>query len=147
VVIGSVSAHRSTSTPAHAAPTSVPTDPAVSASPQPRDAESPAPAASARGALPADDVPVGGGYAHSERFCAQAPVQGEIYYVVSAGTASLHLDLAGLPANAQLGIDWINNSVRGYNVAIFDSDGQGRAASGTERIFRPLARSVAAVFS
>jgi hypothetical protein len=53
-----------------------------------------------------------------------------------AGRARIILDVRGFPPKTGVGLDWINNQVRGYLVAAFTTDAAGSYA-GTALTFRP----------
>lgn len=90
--------------------------------------------------------PLGGATPHNEPFCAQRPVHGEFDYAGECGTASLHVDRAGLPADAQFGLNWISDPVRGYNVATLASTVTAAPWADLSDSSAP-AKSVAAAFS
>ena len=82
-------------------------------------------------------VPVESGYGMSEPFCAIPSLSGRITYEVIDGEATLLLNVRGLPHDETIGVDWLNNNVRGYLVATFATDGRGGAIQESLRIFRP----------
>jgi hypothetical protein len=86
---------------------------------------------------PLATVPVQTGYARSEAFCATGPLTGRIAYEVSKGNATLVLAVAGLPRDATVGVDWLNDTVRGYTIASFATDREGGTVQGSLRLFRP----------
>jgi len=104
-----------------------------------------APAAKASASLPspsqtsrpAADVPVDGGFGKTELFCVRRHAVGAIGYQVADGRASLTLAVGGLPTSASLGVAWLNNRVRGYTIASFDTDPAGYAVQSSLRMFRP----------
>jgi hypothetical protein len=77
-------------------------------------------------------------YRHNERFCAVPPADGSIAYVVHGHTVGLRLHVTGLPADANLGVEWHNaHSRRGYTIAAFLSDAAGAPLAHSLRMFRP----------
>jgi hypothetical protein len=82
-------------------------------------------------------VSIQGGYASDEQFCALAPLSGSVRYSTRQGSATFELDVGGLPPQSLIAIDWINNAVRGYTVAAFDTDGNGQSETSSLRMFRP----------
>lgn len=82
-------------------------------------------------------VDVQGGYASDEKFCATAPLTGTIRYMVSQGVATFALGVGGLPRRSVIAVEWINDAVRGYTVAAFNTDASGRAETDSLRMFRP----------
>src|SRR5580692_4327906 len=55
-------------------------------------------------------------YRGSETFCMPPPLSGTAKYAVHAGIPSFALDIHGFPPKTGIGLDWINNLVRGYMV-------------------------------
>lgn len=82
-------------------------------------------------------VSIQSGYASDENFCAVAPLTGTIRYRAEHGVATFELHVRGLPSRSLIGLDWINDSVRGYTVAAFTTDGTGKSEAGSLRMFRP----------
>ena len=83
-----------------------------------------------------DNAAVQSGFAGTERFCAQPPLVGHILYDGSTGTVRLTLAVSGLPPDSDIALNWLNNTVRGYEIAAFRTDARGEAAQSTLRIFR-----------
>src|SRR5215469_14292956 len=52
-------------------------------------------------------------YRGTETFCMRPPLSGTARYFVRAGRASFIIDIHGLPPKTSIGLDWINNAVRG----------------------------------
>ena len=75
-------------------------------------------------------------YRGGETFCLRAPLSGTARYFVHAGRASFTLDIHGLPPTTGVGVDWINNPVRGYLVGAFTTDAAGGYV-GAAQTFRP----------
>ena len=67
-------------------------------------------------------IPVQAGFGSNETFCAQPPLKGAISYQVKSGRATLGVGLEGLPRRTLVGIDWANNTVRGYLVGDLRTD-------------------------
>ena len=80
-----------------------------------------------------------GGAAHAyrstETFCLRAPLSGTARYSVHAGRVSVALDIHGLPSKPGVGLDWINNPVRGYLVGAFTTGAAG-SYDGLAQMFR-----------
>lgn len=74
-------------------------------------------------------------YRGTEHFCLQAPLSGTARYSVRAGKVSFTLDIHGLPPNTGVGLDWINNPVRGYLVGAFTTGAAG-SYDGVAQTFR-----------
>lgn len=81
-------------------------------------------------------VPIQSGFSSNETFCAASPLKGTISYEVSSGHASLAVAVKGLPRRTLVGIDWANNTVRGYQVGTLRSDSRGRSIANTAKLFR-----------
>jgi len=81
-------------------------------------------------------IPVQSGYNGNEDFCAQQPFGGTIEYRVSSGRATIRVALRRLPKTALVGIEWSNNTVRGYLVGTVRTDGRGNSIPGSEKLFR-----------
>ena len=64
-------------------------------------------------------------YRGTETFCLSSPLSGTARYSVRGGRASLTLDIRGLPSKTSVGLDWINNPVRGYLVGAFTTGASG----------------------
>ena len=64
-------------------------------------------------------------YLGTETFCLRSPLSGTARYSVSAGRANLTLDIRGLPFKTSVGLDWINNPVRGSLVGAFTTGASG----------------------
>ena len=76
-------------------------------------------------------------FTNDERFCAEPPATGHVFYVVNAGTVTLRVKVSGLPPDADLGVGWHNaHSARGYVIASFRTDHRGRANRSSLRMFR-----------
>jgi hypothetical protein len=75
-------------------------------------------------------------YRSGETFCLRSPLSGTARYSVHAGRVRIILDVRGFPPKTGVGLDWINNQVRGYLVAAFTTDAAGSYA-GTALTFRP----------
>jgi len=75
-------------------------------------------------------------YRGTETFCLRSPLSGTARYSVRAGRASFALDIQGFPPKTDVGLDWINNPVRGYLVGAFTTDAAGSYV-GTAQTFRP----------
>lgn len=86
---------------------------------------------------PSGSVTVQTGFGGTEAFCATGGVTGSVVYAASGGSVTMTVDVAGLPPRAQVGVNWLNDPVRGYNIAAFETDGSGRAQESTLRLFRP----------
>jgi hypothetical protein len=86
----------------------------------------------------ATSVPVQTGYAGNESFCAAGgqPFRGTIDYRVSSDRATIHVDVRRLPKNALVGIEWSNNTVRGYLVGTVRTDGRGDSIARSAKLFR-----------
>jgi hypothetical protein len=82
-------------------------------------------------------IPVQSGFDGDENFCAQHPLNGQIEYRVSSGRASMRIAVGGLPSNAYVGIDWVNNTVRGYLVGSVRTDNRGDSEPNTVNLLRP----------
>ena len=81
-------------------------------------------------------IPVQSGYDGNEDFCAQQSFAGTIEYRVSSGRATIRVALRRLPKTALVGIEWSNNTVRGYLVGTVRTDGRGNSIPGSEKLFR-----------
>ena len=104
--------------------------------------------ASCGGSASASDVPVGGrpaeassvpvqsGYGSNETFCAEQPLKGTILYLVRSGRATLHVAVRGLPRRALIGVNWANNTVRGYLVGTLRTDGRGVSIASSSKLYR-----------
>src|SRR5579864_4808862 len=86
---------------------------------------------------PLDNASVQNGFGGTERFCAEPPLSGHILYDGSTGTVRLALAVSGLPPNGEIALNWLNNTVRGYEIAFFRTNAHGEAVQSTLRIFRP----------
>jgi hypothetical protein len=75
-------------------------------------------------------------YRGGETFCLRSPLSGTARYSVHAGRASFTLDIHGLPPRTGVGVDWINNPVRGYLVGAFTTGAAGGYV-GAAQTFRP----------
>jgi hypothetical protein len=75
-------------------------------------------------------------YARDETFCAEKPLIGKVTYRVEARRVTLRFELGGLPRSAQVGVNWINNPVRGYVIASIRTTKSGTARQSTLRMFR-----------
>lgn len=82
-------------------------------------------------------IPVLSGYADDETFCASKPFTGTVGYQVHSGIVTMHAALRHLPSHALVGVDWSNNTVRGYFVATVRTDGSGASIPGSIKLFRP----------
>ena len=85
----------------------------------------------------ATTTPVQTGFGGLEYFCAQQPLTGEIRYDGTSGEVSMDLAIHGLPAKTFVLINWLNNTVRGYVIGTFSSDGDGASAPTSLHLFRP----------
>ena len=74
-------------------------------------------------------------YRGSETFCLRPPLSGTAKYAVHAGIPSFALDIHGFPPKTGIGLDWINNLVRGYMVGAFTTHASG-SYIGAARMFR-----------
>jgi hypothetical protein len=81
-------------------------------------------------------MPVQSGYKGNENFCATQPFGGTITYRVSSGRATIGVALHRLPKRALIGIEWSNNTVRGYLVGTVRTDSRGDSIPGSEKLFR-----------
>ncbi len=81
-------------------------------------------------------MPVQSGYDRNEDFCAQGPFGGIIDYRVNSGRATIRVALRRLPKAALVGIEWSNNTVRGYLIGTVRTDRRGNSIPGSERLFR-----------
>jgi hypothetical protein len=63
-------------------------------------------------------------------------LSGTVRYSVHGGRASFIIDIHGLPPKTSIGLDWINNAVRGYLVGAFTTSAAG-SYMGTAETFRP----------
>jgi Neocarzinostatin family len=81
-------------------------------------------------------TPVQSGYGANENFCAQPPLKGTVRYLVTSDRASLGVDLRGLPPRSLIGVDWANNTVRGYLVGTLASDARGASRAGSAKLYR-----------
>jgi hypothetical protein len=85
-------------------------------------------------------------YRGTETFCLRSPLSGTARYSFHAGRASFTLDIHGFPAKTGVGLDWINNPVRGDLVGTFSTDASGSYV-GAAQTFRPgEVRAVAVKF-
>jgi hypothetical protein len=75
-------------------------------------------------------------YRGAETFCMRSPLSGTARYSIHAGRARFLMDIHGLPPKASVGLDWINNAVRGYMVGAFTTNAAG-SYMGTADTFRP----------
>jgi len=89
-------------------------------------------------AVNASSVPVQTGYDGNENFCAASgkSFRGSIEYRVGSGRATIQVDLRRLPKKALIGIDWSNNTVRGYLIGTVRTDGRGDAIGRSAKLFR-----------
>jgi hypothetical protein len=85
---------------------------------------------------PHSSIPVQSGSGSDQTFCAQPPLKGTVNYEVLSGQASFGVAVRGLPHHALVGIDWANNTVRGYLVGNFRTDRHGTSMADTARIYR-----------
>ena len=81
-------------------------------------------------------MPVQSGYDRNEDFCAQGSFGGTIRYRVSSGRATIRVALRRLPKAALVGIEWSNNTVRGYLIGTVRTDRRGNSIPGSERLLR-----------
>lgn len=86
---------------------------------------------------PSGSVSVQTGFGGTEAFCATSGVTGSVVYAASGGSVTMTVDVAGLPPRASVGINWLNDAVRGYNIAALETDASGQAQESTLRLFRP----------
>ena len=86
---------------------------------------------------PSGSVSVQTGFAGTEAFCATSGFTGSVVYATSGGTATMTVDVAGLPPRASIGVNWLNDPARGYNIAALGTDASGQAQESTLRLFRP----------
>lgn len=82
-------------------------------------------------------APAQGGFAQDEDFCAQSPLDGTIEYRASNGIVTMDVAVEGLPPSALVGIDWANNTVRGYTVGSIATDENGASIPSSLKLFRP----------
>jgi hypothetical protein len=86
---------------------------------------------------PSDQIATdAGGFAGDETFCGHGGATGRARYVVADGHITLVLALSGLPAQTELGIDWVNNPVRAYLVGTVETDQHGQTIAGSVDLFR-----------
>jgi len=81
-------------------------------------------------------ISVQSGFGSDEKFCAQPPLRGAIQYQVKSGHATIDVAVRGLPRRALVGIDWANNTVRGYLVGDFHTDSRGVSKLDTAKLYR-----------
>jgi hypothetical protein len=81
-------------------------------------------------------ISVQSGYDSNEAFCAEQPLSGGISYLVRSGRASLNVAVRGLPRRALIGVDWANNTVRGYLVGTLRTDARGVSISSSGKLYR-----------
>ncbi|HWC35289.1 MAG TPA: hypothetical protein VG650_10720 [Mycobacteriales bacterium] len=81
-------------------------------------------------------VAVENDYRHTETFCARLPLHGMVRYVVRNGRVTLRFRLGGLPPNSGVGVYWVNDPTRGYNIAYIRSTAAGDARQASLRIYR-----------
>jgi hypothetical protein len=74
-------------------------------------------------------------YRGAETFCFHSPLSGMARYSVHGGRVSFTLDVRGLPSKTGVGLDWINNSARGYLVGAFTTGASG-SYDGVADMFR-----------
>jgi hypothetical protein len=74
-------------------------------------------------------------YRSGETFCLRSPLSGTAQYSVHGGKVSFTLDMHGLPPKTSVGLDWINNPVRGYLVGAFTTGASG-SYDGVAQMFR-----------
>jgi hypothetical protein len=74
-------------------------------------------------------------YRGTETFCLRSPLSGTARYSVHDGGVNLTLDVRGLPSKTGVGLDWINNPVRGYLVGAFTTGASG-SYNGAAQMFR-----------
>jgi hypothetical protein len=65
----------------------------------------------------------------------RSPLSGTVEYSVHAGTPSVTLDIHGFPPKTGIGLDWINDTARGYMIGVFTTDASG-SYTGAARMFR-----------
>jgi len=82
-------------------------------------------------------TPVQSGFGQDEDFCAQLPLHGTIEYRASEGNATMEVEVKGLPPKSLVVIDWVNNTVRGYEVGSIATDGTGTSNPSSLNLFRP----------
>lgn len=82
-------------------------------------------------------VGVQSGFGGRERFCAQPPLTGTISYDGTGGSVQIALAVGGLPADGDVLLNWLNNTVRGYAIAAFRTDRTGKSVQSSLRVFRP----------
>ena len=75
-------------------------------------------------------------YRGTETFCLRSPLSGTARYSVRGSRASFVLDIHGFQPKTGIGLDWINNPVRGYLVGAFTTDAAGSYV-GAAQMFRP----------
>lgn len=75
-------------------------------------------------------------YPQDETFCAREPLTGKIDYVVRGHRVTLRFHIEGLPRHSEVGVFWINNPARGYNIAFVRTTAAGTARQSTLRMFR-----------
>jgi len=74
-------------------------------------------------------------YRGTETFCLRSPLSGTARYSVDRGRVSFTLDIRGFPSKTSVGLDWINNPVRGYLVGAFTTGASG-SFDGVAQMFR-----------
>jgi hypothetical protein len=67
------------------------------------------------------------GYDSNEDFCPQGSFGGTIRYRVSSGRATIRVALRRLPKAALVGVEWSNNTVRGYLIGTVRTDRRGNS--------------------
>ena len=88
--------------------------------------------------LPPDmTTPVQAGFSGAETFCTRPPLSGTIHYASSSGEVSMDLQVHGLPARTSVVINWLNDTVRGYVIGTFTTDGGGASIPASLHLFRP----------
>ena len=86
---------------------------------------------------PAGSTSIQLGFGGTEAFCATSGLSGSVVYAPSGDMVTMTVDVAGLPPGAGVTINWLNNQIRGYEIAAVDADFSGRAQESTLRMFRP----------
>ena len=84
----------------------------------------------------AASIPVQSGYDSNETFCAEQPLNGTISYLVRSRRATLNVAVRGLPRRALVGVDWANNTVRGYLVGTLRTDARGVSIPNSGKLYR-----------
>jgi hypothetical protein len=82
-------------------------------------------------------TPVQTGFGGLEYFCAQQPLTGTIRYDSTSGEVSMDLAVHGLPSKMFVVINWLNNTVRGYVIGNFTTDGDGASVPTSLHLVRP----------